>query len=112
MLMETLGMPVDRSAAEQRFLEDAAPWLRPYLAAALRAGIITEEPFEPEEAIPKQASLDMVRRALGYALPTAVTVRSSDDLSAGDSPLTRSDAALLLYRLSRLKRPGLSRLFR
>lgn len=112
MLMETLGMPVDRSAAEQRFLEDAAPWLRPYLAAALRAGIITEEPFEPEEAIPKQASLDMIRRALGYALPTAVTAWASDGLSAGDSPLTRSDAALLLYRLSRLKRPGLSRLFR
>ncbi|MBR2047264.1 MAG: cadherin-like domain-containing protein [Oscillospiraceae bacterium] len=129
MLMETLRMPVDHSQGERQFLEDAPPWLRPYLAAALRAGIITSDPeaapFRSDDPISGREAREMIRLALGYALPTALTgtgaiaawasdalpVEMLEMLPSGQTPLTRAEAAQVLYALSQLKAPGLSLFF-
>lgn len=124
LLMETLRMPLDRSEAEQQFLESAPLWLRPYLAAALRAGIIRSEPFAAEEPISGSEAREMIRQSLGYALPTALTgsgqpagalpPEALEALPSGDVPVTRAEAAQVLYALSRLKdsAPGLFLFFR
>ena len=117
MLMQVLDLPVDRSVTETGFLDDSPQWLRPYLAAALRSGIITGYPagegvqFRPDQAVSADEAAAMVSRALDFAVPAA----AMDDaaLPLGLDPLTRADAAKTLYRLSLLRRSsGLFGLFR
>lgn len=109
MLMQVLDMPVDRSITETGFLDDSPQWLRPYLAAALRSGIIAGYPagdgveFRPEQDITADEAAAMVRNALEFAVPAA----AMDELGAaplGMDPLTRADAAELLYGLGCLRR--------
>lgn len=116
MLMEVLQMPVDRSTAETGFADDAPQWLRPYLAAALRSGIITGYPegdglhFRPDQPIRTREAALMVSRAVSFAIPTAsLPEQTLEDLGG---ILTRSDAAKALYRISRVRREsGLMGLF-
>ena len=115
MLMQVLELPVDRSVEETAFLDESPMWLRPYLSAALRSGIITGYPtgggveFRPEQAVTAAEASLMVHRALDFALPAA-----SIDLAEAAVPLTRADAAKTLYRVSLLRREtgGLLGLFR
>ncbi|MBR7178211.1 MAG: S-layer homology domain-containing protein [Oscillospiraceae bacterium] len=115
MLMQVLELPVDRSVEETAFLDDSPQWLRPYLSAALRSGIITGYPagggveFRPEQAVTASEAALMVHRALDFALPAA-----SIDLPEEAIPLTRADAAKALYQISLLRREngGLFGLFR
>ena len=109
MLMEVLEMPVDRTVTETGFLDDSPQWLKPYLAAALRSGIITGYPaeggveFRDGQAVSADEAAAMVRRAVDFALPAA----SMDGPELlGRDPLTRSDAAKALYRIGRLRRGG------
>ena len=116
LLMEVLQMPVDRSTTETGFADDAPQWLRPYLAAALRSGIITGYPegdglhFRPDQPIRTQEAALMVSRAVSFAIPTAsLPEQTLEDLGG---ILTRSDAAKALYRISRVRREsGLMGLF-
>lgn len=117
MLMQVLDMPVDRSVTETGFLDESPQWLRPYLAAALRSGIITGYPadggveFRDGQAVSADEAARMVSRALDFAVPTA-SVRD-DTLPLGMDPLTRADAAKTLYQVSLLRRgSGLFGLFR
>lgn len=109
MLMQVLELPVDRSAQETGFLDDAPQWLRPYLAAALRSGIIAGYPaeggaeFRPNQNVSADEAAIMVRNAMDFAVPAAAL----DDLAPaplGMDPLTRADAAGMLYQLSLLRR--------
>ena len=109
MLMEVLEMPVDRTVTETGFLDESPQWLKPYLAAALRSGIITGYPaeggveFRDSRAVSADEAAAMVRRAVDFALPAA----SMDGPELlGRDPLTRSDAAKALYRIGRLRRGG------
>lgn len=136
MLMETLELPVDHSVTETGFLDDAPLWLKPYLAAALRSGMITGYPveggteFRPDTPLIGRDAAVMIRRVLDFTIPTAVetdgsiavwAAESVSQLSGmeltlpkGESTLTRSDAALLLYQISKLRSaaPDLSVIFR
>lgn len=79
--------------------EDAAPWLRPYLASALRRGLIRGEStpdglvYRPNEPITEAEAAALVAQARGteLALPTAFAALS-------ETPLTRKQAAELLYQ--------------
>lgn len=79
--------------------EDAASWLRPYLASALRRGLIRGETtpaglvFRPNAPITEAEAAALVARARGTeeALPTALAV-------VPGTPLTRKKAAELLYQ--------------
>ena len=109
MLMQVLEMPVDRTVTETGFLDESPQWLKPYLAAALRSGIITGYPaeggveFRDGQAVCADEAAAMVRRAVDFALPAA-SLDGPELL--GRDPLTRSDAAKALYRIGRLRRGG------
>ena len=108
MLMQVLDLPVDRSAVETGFVDESPQWLRPYLAAALRSGIITGYPagdgveFRAEQAVSAAEAQAMVSRAVSFALPAAA-MADSPALS-GTANLTRADAAKVLYQVSLLRR--------
>lgn len=108
MLMQVLDMPVDRSAAQTGFVDEAPQWLRPYLAAALRSGIIAGYPaeggveFRANQSVTADEAAMMVSRALDFAVPTAAMDDSA--LPMGLDPLTRGDAAKTLYQVSLLRR--------
>lgn len=113
MLMEVLDLPVDRSAEETGFLDASPQWLRPYLAAALRSGIISGYPanggveFRSEQAVSADEAAIMVQNAMDFAIPAAAVdgeAASPIALPLGADPLTRSDAAKTLYQLSLLRR--------
>ena len=111
MLMQVLEMPVDRAVTETGFLDESPQWLKPYLAAALRSGIITGYPteggveFRDGQAVSADEAAVMVRRAVDFALPAASLDTPEPELMGLD-PLTRSDAAKALYRIGRLRRGG------
>lgn len=117
MLMQVLELPVDRNATVTGFADDAPQWLKPYLAAALRSGIISGYPaeggveFRASQAVSADEAALMVSRALDFAVPAAAM--DDDALPLGLDPLTRGDAAKTLYQVSRLRREnGLLGLFR
>ena len=70
-------MPVDRSARETGFVDESPKWLRPYLAAALRSGIICGYPaeggaaFRPEQTVTAAEADRMMCNALRFAVPAA-----------------------------------------
>ena len=107
MLMQVLDMPVDRSVTETGFLDESPKWLQPYLAAALRSGIITGYPaeggveFRAGQAVSAEEAARMVQNAVAFAVPTAAMDQPE---VPGLDPLTRADAAKALYRVSRLRR--------
>lgn len=132
MLMEALELPVDHSVTETGFLDDAPAWLKPYLAAALRSGMITGYPteggteFRPDASISGREAAVMIRNVLDFSVPTAVEEDGSIAVWASESvtpalalpeseeALTRAEAAVLLYQLSRIQSaaPNLSVIFR
>lgn len=112
MLMQVLELPVDRSVQETGFLDESPEWLRPYLAAALRSGIISGYPanggveFRADQAVTADEAAVMVRNAMDFAIPAAALDGETADpisLPAGADPLTRANAAQTLYRLSKLR---------
>jgi hypothetical protein len=115
MLMEVLEMPVDHSVEQTGFLDESPQWLKPYLAAALRSGIIAGYPaeggveFRAEQTVTAAEAAKMVQSAVSFAIPTA----AMDAPEAPEpTPLTRAEAAKTLYRVSRLRREnGLLGLF-
>ena len=132
MLMETLELPVDRSVTETGFLDGAPLWLKPYLAAALRSGMISGYPveggteFRPDAPLIGRDAAVMVRNVLDFSVPTAVeadgsiavwvseSVSPALSLPEGEEALTRGDVAVLLYQISRIRTaaPNLSVIFR
>lgn len=111
MLMEVLDLPVDRNAQETGFLDESPDWLRPYLAAALRSGIIAGYPaeggveFRSEQAVSANEAAIMVRNAVSFAVPAAaMDTETADPLPLGLDPLTRADAAETLYKVHLLHR--------
>ena len=136
MLMETLELPVDHSVTETGFLDDAPQWLKPYLAAALRSGMISGYPveggteFRPDAPLIGRDAAVMIRNVLDFSIPTAVeedgsiAVWASESVSQysgtdlvlpeGEDALTRAEAAVLLYQISKLRSaaPDLSVIFR
>ena len=127
MLMQTLELPVDNSVTETGFVDTAPAWLKPYLAAALRSGLITGYAveggveFRPEQPITGQEAAVMLQNALDFAIPTALDSSGSIaawacesvaavaggglSLPEGEDVLTRADTAQLLYAVSKLQSP-------
>ena len=109
MLMQVLRMPVDRSAQETGFVDESPKWLKPYLAAALRSGIIAGFPadggaeFRPEQTVTSAEADRMMGNALRIAVPAAA-LDGAEPETGNAAPLTRSDAAKKLYSLSLLQR--------
>ena len=101
MVMDLQGIDPEIGLQVSGFADadQAAAWLRPYLASALRRGLIDGEQgpeglvFRPNEPISKAEAAALVARVFETEapLPAALT-------NAPDEPLTRLEAARLLYQ--------------
>ena len=117
MLVESLDLQVDPQVTYTGFADDCPSWLKPYLAAAQRAGLLAGWPdgnqFRANQPITGGEAALMIQNALD--LPTsvmagedamthwAVAVMAENGISvSADAVLTRSDMAVALYRVSKL----------
>lgn len=125
MLIQTLNIPVDESLTQIGYTDQVADWLKPYLAAALRAGLTVGLPmsetlvFGQDEAVTGGEVAVMLQNALDFAVTTsameeaegaeplwatlAVAAMNENgfDLEATQT-LTRGQVAQILYRVSKL----------
>lgn len=117
MLVQSLGLRVDKNVTTTGFADDCPTWLKPYLAAAQRAGLMAGWPngseFGAVAPITGAEAALLIQNALD--LPTsvmagdqsvtdwAVAVMAENGVNlTAEAPLTRSDVALALYRVSKL----------
>lgn len=132
MLMQVLDLPVDRTTAYTGFVDECETWMKPYLAAALRCGIISGYPtsggaeFRATQAITGSEAAVMLKNALDLAAPASATVDetlpvwAADAVSAvsaegfdltAEGTVTRADAAQILYQVSKFQKDQSSKLF-
>ena len=117
MLVQALGLAVDEQASQIGFADDCPPWLRPYLAAAHRAGLTANWPggsnFGANQPITGAEAALMIQNALDLTTSVmagdqdvanwAVAVMAENGVNlTAEAALTRSDVALALYRVSKL----------
>ena len=122
MLIKTLDINVDETAAYTGFTDELPGWLKPYLAAALRSGITVDWPHndvfganEPingmEAALLMQNALDLTVTTMAgkddetdipsWAI-TAMNAMADNGLALTTGVLTRQQAAKLLYQVSKI----------
>ena len=121
MLVKTLDISVDKDASYTGFSDDAPAWLRPYLAAALRTGMLTGWPygdtFGASQTISGAEAALLVQNALDLTVSTdipvgkendgdmpswaltAMTAMSDNGISLTAEPVTRGVMAQLLYQI-------------
>lgn len=117
MLVQSLGIAVEQDATYTGFSDDCPTWLRPYLAAAQRAGLTAGWPggsvfgaSEPitggEAALMMQNALDMPTSVMAGGLQSAdwaVAVMAENGVAlTPDEALNRAQVAMALYRVSQL----------
>ncbi len=117
MLVQALGLKIDENVTATGFADDCPVWLKPYLAAAQRAGLTAGWPngshFGANEPVKGAEAALLIQNALD--LPTsvmagdenaanwAVAVMAENGVHLnGEAALTRADVALALYRVSQL----------
>ena len=127
MLVQVLNIPVDE-VSDAQLPADVPQWLRPYLTAAMRSGLMAgipeRETFGAEEAITGAEAAVMLQNALDLSvsqqtleamslaekdadIPTWATVSLSAMEDHGialeiHEPLNRGQVANILYQVSRL----------
>lgn len=132
MVVELLDIPME-DAAYTGIAQDAPDWLKPYLAAAMRSGLIAGTPaaesgvFEADQPVSGGEAAVMLQNILDLEVSVAAApVEGKDDVPtwadtalqtmndhgvalADDAALTRSQVAQLLYRISTLaeEAPGM-----
>ena len=120
MAVKLLGIPVDGDASFTGYTDETPNWLKPYLAAALRAGMTAglpvAESFGAELTITGAEAAVMLQNAMDLTISTvmaepeagvpdwavnAVTAMSDNGIEvfAGEA-LTRGQVAQLLYQVS------------
>ncbi len=127
MLVESLGLKVDEDATTTGFTDNVPTWLKPYLNAALRAGLTenwphgttfaAEQPITgAEAALLLQNALDMPRTAQETMADVpawaedALTVMAAHGLQLNaNAAMTRGQVACALYRAHQLlpEAPGM-----
>jgi hypothetical protein len=131
MLVKTLQIPTEEDAAATQ--TDAPQWLQPYLAAALRSGLITQIPSQEsgsfdtaqpitgaEAAVMLQNAMDLAvstctmegapeEGALAWAAVAVATMAENGIQLSPESTLTRGQVAQILYQASQMAQdaPGL-----
>ena len=99
MLVKALDIPTEEELAVTGYTDETPLWLQPYLAAAIRSGLTAglpdQETFGANVTITQAEARLMLQNALDQA---AEEVFAEDT----DAPLTRGDAAQMLYRAAQL----------
>ena len=130
MLVQSLKIPVDESATNAGFSDNIPSWLKPYLAAAQRAGLMENwqsgDVFGAEQPITGAQAAVLLQNAL--ALPTAtvspedgnpewadtaMATMAENGIILSDAAMTRDQVAMALYQATRLAptAPGTSVFF-
>ena len=121
MLVRALEIPTDEAISLTGYGDEIPAWLKPYLAAAVRSGLTeglpereifgADEPITvAEAAVMLQNALDLTADSEAAALEDvpqwaadAVAVMNANGFSLGaDAPLTRGEAAKMLYQAVQL----------
>ena len=131
MLVKTLAIPVEQDAVYTGYADEIPDWLRPYLAAAVRSGLVSglpeSETFGPHEPITGGEAAVMIQNALdlqpgdtpalagnqelpGWAESAMKTLYSNGILLGCTEPLSRADAADVLYLVYQMQdaAPGMA----
>lgn len=133
MMVKALDIPVDEALSYTGYTDEAPDWLKPYLAAALRAGLTAGLPstetavFGADTSITGGEAAVMLQNALDLAVATssmgemnteepawampAVTVMNENGFAlTATEVLTRGQVAKLLYQVSQMAKdsPGLA----
>ena len=104
MLVGVLNLELDEEVSATGFSDECAPWLKPYLAAAMRSGLLAgwveEDAFQADTVITGQEAAAMIQNALDLPEPVVLS----------EENLTRGEAAQVLYQVSLLKAdaPGMT----
>ena len=122
MLVELLEVPAKGQSEYTGLAADAPDWLKPYLAAAARSGMLTGMPdsFDPEEAVTGAEAALILQNVLDLAVtetmadgeePTqtelALTVMNENGFALeAEHALTRAEVANILYQVSITDAPG------
>jgi VCBS repeat-containing protein len=117
MVIKTLSIPTDDTALSS-VPEEVPVWLKPYVAAAIRAGLTANlsGEFDADAPISAETAAIVLQNALDLEVSTddteevpvwaeaALTAMAQGGIhfTAGEN-LTRSDAAMALYQVSKLK---------
>ena len=129
MLVKSLDMEVDAELTSTHYTDDVPAWLRPYLAAAVRAGLTAglpnSETFGHDEIITGGEAAVMIQNALDLAAEDVAamgtdiypewaqgalyTLNGNGFALDGEGYLTRADVAEALYTASLLQEeaPGM-----
>ena len=120
MLVGVLEIPLE-DAEITGFTDDCAPWLEPYLAAAMRSGLTVGWPegdvFDTEAPITGAEAAVMLQNALDLPVVAAETAEAVPAWAAGAvsalaeyeinlnpaAVLTRADAAQVIYRVHQIR---------
>ena len=119
MLVQALQIPVEENATNTGFSDDVPSWLKPYLAAAQRAGLMenwqdgaafgADQPISgAQAAVLLQNALELPTAAIsredGYPewAESAMATMAENGIDLQEVPMTRAQAAQALYRASKL----------
>ena len=127
MLVKTLDIPMDANTEKTGFTDEAPDWLKPYLAAALRAGVTVgwpeQEIFGAEKSITGAEAALLLQNGLGLPVMDVSSKETGSELPAwaeealmataaegfdldADAALTRGEAAKILYQVSKMAADG------
>ena len=133
MMVHALEIPVEEEVTFTGYTDEIPQWFRPYLAAAVRSGLTADLPDQEtfgadtaisgaEAAVMLQSALDLTiplpdsnSEALSQEAALAVPAWAAVALSAmeehdmaleANAPLTRGEAACLLYQAVKLSIPS------
>jgi len=86
MLLEALNAPLDRETGLVEFAQNAPDWLKPYLAAALRSGLLTglTDTFTADEPITGAEAAVMLQNALDLAVTVTMAGEEMDTAAGTD----------------------------
>lgn len=98
MLVKALDIPVDEGIVYTGYTDEIPTWLQPYLAAAIRsgltAGMADQEVFGADETI--------TGAEVNLLLQNALDLSTAETFAENADPITRGQAAQMLYEASRL----------
>ena len=119
MVMQMLEISPTQALEYPQLAADAPQWLKPYLAAALRSGLISDMELDYTQPIAGEAAAVILQNALDLSCDepkesyreTALAVMNENGLLLTEGQtLTRADMAVILYEAYHLAQsaPGLS----
>lgn len=118
MVMNALDIPAEENVTSTGFVDEAPDWLKPYLASAMRRGLVTGYPeeegavFKAEQPITGAEAAVILKNALDLTVPagaveSCLPVWAANALSAvnvsgialeNSDTVTRAEAANILYQ--------------